>query len=672
MFSDPGLYGLLRLVGADLSDPEVQNYVEWLAASESPGIERRYLIVSAVRRLVRVRSRLRAAGRRLASVRRTARPRAVVPAADAPRWSAPPYLFAPEDAKDLAAQARSRFPLEVEAVLACADRLRAGVIPLLGGHEVTVRDAESWRPALADREQLFFLNRCQWAPVLARAALYTGEAACVQGLVRLLRSWGESNPIGQPDTWESYSVADRICNWTLTAYLLRAVGGADDFLAEWLLPQLTSHATYLADHLETALRHNHLINDGRALFTFGLCFPGLPGAARARDLGWAILAEEMPRQTRPDGVFREQSTHYHLLLTRTFTEAIQLARHHRHPVHEAMLGLLERMHEAAAAMLRPDGTIAYVGDICPDVEAGSLRGVLAAGAVLFGRSDLKRPEAINEASLWMLGADGLRAWDALAPGAPERAAVAFPHGGFAIAGRRGPASAHAALHCDPAGAVLFHGDPDPLGVTVWLAGREVLVDTGNVSYARDRWWTYFKSPAAQNTIVVDGLLPWPDAAHRQWFGPRYGGVKAGVEAGVAPGGEPVLEGWHSGYCRLPDPVTLHRQVAVGDQGIVITDWLDGAGTHRAEIFFHLGPGQAAVSGSLVHLLDERGEVIATVDARSSARLTIALVEGWAATGYGVKRPAQAVRVSLCERFPVTVETAIVAVRPVADALGAPR
>lgn len=653
-----GVYGLLRLLGATRSDPEVQNYVEWLAmrSARERRAARAGLALAIVRRLLRTRSRLRAAGRRVVSLRPAGGMTASKVRPVERRWSAPPYLFEPDDAIRLGAEARRRFPSDVDALVSFAERIRRGIFPLLSG--CAVDRSAGWRPRLVDREQIFYLNRCRWAPVLARAAIYTGEKSYVETLIHLLEDWGRENPVGESETWESYSVAERICNWTQVAYLLRALGGYEGFLADWLLPQLSRHATFLSRHLETALMHNHLINNGRALFIFGVCFPEACGAVAARELGWKILAGEMPRQTRPDGIFREQSAHYHLLLTRTFTEAVWLAHRQHLVVPDTMLQLLERMHEAASAMLRPDGSLPLVGDICPDVEVRSLAGILAVGAVLFGRPDLKRIEAVNESAVWMLGTDGLAAWDELAGGPPERTVVAFPSGGFAILGRRSGTSVHATLHADPAGAVLFHGDVDPLGLSLWWTGREIVVDTGNLSYSRDRWWAYFKSAAAQSTIIVDGLLPWPAAAHRLWFGPRYGAVDAGVTAGTTPSGEAFAEAWHTGYARLPDPVTLRRRVVLREGGVTIVDDLCGQKTHGAEILFHLGPGRALRSDQSVDLVDADGRIVAAFRPQSAADMAVSIVDGWVATEYGVKRPGHVVRISIRDQFPLTVQTEI--------------
>jgi hypothetical protein len=323
-----------------------------------------------------------------------------------------------------------------------------------------------------------------------------------------------------------------------------------------------------------------------------------------------------------------------------------------------MWHLLEKMHEVAASMIRPDGSIPFMGDICPDIESRHLVGVLALGAVLFKRGDFKRPEAITEHALWYLGGEGLAVYEALDGEPPARTVVAFPRGGLAFLARRSSVPAHISLHCDPVGEVVFHGDLDPLGLSVWWDGREIVVDTGNYSYNRDEWWAYFKGAAAQNTVLVDGLAPWVAPGLRPWVLPGYSAVRAILSAGVEPGGEQFAEASHTGYSRLPDPVTLTRRVALSGTGVMVTDFLEGRGEHDFEVRFYLGPGRAVLADGEVSLLDEEGTAVASLRPVSDTELTVELLEGWVARGYGLKRSAQLIRVRSCGRLPARVDTVI--------------
>jgi hypothetical protein len=665
------LVGALKLSGVHAPTKEVENFLAWSRrepvslriAFYSRFFARLLAVVllwglTRLRRVLRFRSRLRRLFERQTATSHQFR------SPSAPRysytWLPGPYFFRAQEFDTLTSYARGHWPDQVHGLIVWGDKLRRGIFPLVSGVEHDFSRGVQWDFPFDDREHLFFLNRFAYAPVLAKAYRYTRDLGYVQMLTALLEDWGSKNPPGHPRTWESYSVSERICNWTLSAHLLQDVAEFREFFAGWLAPQLTRHAEFLAAHLETSAGHNHLVNNARALMTYGVCFPNLPLAAESRELGWNLVCREMPRQTLEDGIFREQSSHYHLLLTRTFTEALLLARLHGLSLPSGMAELLERMYSAMAHMIRPDGSLPYIGDICPDIESCRLTGLLAVGAVLFGRGDFKRPEGCNEHAIWYLGEAGLKEYEKLSAEVAETWARNFPKSGLAALGYRRPeGSAHVLLHADPLGQVVFHGDMGPMGIDIWLNGRSVIRDTGNYGYNQDAWWEYFKGAGAQNTVVVDGVSPWPPPGFRNWLPPAYCAMEAGTGARVEGDGTLLGEAWHSGYQRLPSPLRLRRRVRLYPrEGLLITDLLEGSGTHSVEVFFHLGPGRAELEGDLVRLVPDDGLGSVSIWFHSDLPLSVDLAEGWAATAYGRKEPGRVVRVNLYGEIPARVHTAI--------------
>src|SRR5207237_1502008 len=141
---------------------------------------------------------------------------------------------------------------------------------------------------------------------------YTGNESYAQCVVRLLEHWNEHNPANHSSpVWESYSVSERITNWIFAYHLLKGSATFQKRGLMLLLRLLSEHALYLSENLELKESHNHLINNGRALYEFGLLFPELKSASSFKAVGWEILTREMKRQFLPDGMLGEQSVHYH-------------------------------------------------------------------------------------------------------------------------------------------------------------------------------------------------------------------------------------------------------------------------------------------------------------------------------------------------------------------------
>jgi hypothetical protein len=148
------------------------------------------------------------------------------------------YFFSKVDIEWLTGYARERWPGQVQAILESADLICRGFFPLVSNVPWDFSRGREWSGPFEDREQLFYLHRFAYASTLAKACLYTGEQRYVWRLVELLRDWGARNPPGDPVSWESYSVAERICSWTYIATALEQAPGFEEFFEGWLAPRL--------------------------------------------------------------------------------------------------------------------------------------------------------------------------------------------------------------------------------------------------------------------------------------------------------------------------------------------------------------------------------------------------------------------------------------------------
>src|SRR4030095_17235100 len=123
----------------------------------------------------------------------------------------------------------------------------------------------------------------------------------------------------------------------------------------------------LAERVETHLGvHNHLLNNARALSTAGRLVDDAQKSSAWLGEARAIWDEYFPRLILGDGVFAEQSSHYHALLTRTLLDYVRDARDARRPLAAGMREKAQAMCHVTNALIRPDGTLPLFGDISPD------------------------------------------------------------------------------------------------------------------------------------------------------------------------------------------------------------------------------------------------------------------------------------------------------------------
>jgi uncharacterized heparinase superfamily protein len=472
-----------------------------------------------------------------------------------------------------------------------------------------------------DTEWQIAWSKFYWGLDLAHAFATTGEERFLHAWESLVSSWIRRVAVADAD-WDTSDVAARrVQNWIYAwDRFASAPGfpGLRDGLADELLDSIRAQTQHIRDHLTPARNHRTL--ELYALFVVGLALPDLePGLL---DLAIAELHRNLVDEMRPDGVHIEQSTHYHLVVLRSFVGARENARRYGVEFAPGYDEALSRACEFAMHCHRPDGEIPELSD----ADGGSYHDLLAVAADLLDRDDL-RYVATG-------GADGRE---------PAERNVSFPDGGYHIQRSGWDRNARFLMFdCGPLGAG-GHGHYDLLSFELAAGGRPLIMDPGRYTYsevpeaegdpANPRHW--FKGTAAHNTVCVDGLdqTPYCRGKHR---GPQAEGRLLGRE--TAPGLD-MLRAQAISPCY--DALHTRRVVFVEDEYWLVEDVLEAERPHRYELRFHLSPAaqdRVEIDGWTV-----RAPGVALVFAGGPAP---AVEPGWISPAYGVKLRAPIVTVTV--------------------------
>lgn len=393
-----------------------------------------------------------------------------------------------------------------------------------------------------DLENYLALHRFAWLPLL-------GEEFDHAWLCSLWRAWRYAH--GEPSaewSWHPYTASERIVNILGYAQRHGLPGPLDD-----TLDVLGRHGPTVFNKLEyfgDQNTGNHLANNGRGLFLGGIAL----GREDWADVGGKILLEEACRIFRPSGILREGSSHYHLLLTRSYVECWLAARAAGRAETEA-LQVIARNALAVIPELFLPGAFPLIGDISPDCPPQHLSGLVNPG-IRSGWVGLLSPEdfqALNDLMncppVGDLRSDGwLRAdfhdWSGIWYAAPAGWSPYPGHG-----------------HQDCGGFELHH------------EGEAVFVDPGRGSYSDTGEAV---SANTHNCLTVDGVDPYPvnrpyyDDTFRRDFG----------------GPPPILEHednvvtlFHGGYRRLRGGGDVFRKWVSEPGSIDISDRVEGRGAH---------------------------------------------------------------------------------------------
>jgi hypothetical protein len=431
---------------------------------------------------------------------------------------------------------------------------------------------------------------------LAQAYALTGDERYAARSLSALEEWGTA---GAADA--GFDLLARC--WSLV--LLRSSSALTTLRLCDAIEALRQRAVGLsADDARLSAPATTVIVNALALFYVATLLPELRESSRWRDLAVRVLVAECERQVHADGVHFEQSTSFQFYAVDVYLHFLLLAERNRVEVPSVVGERLQRMLEFILAIRTPDGTVPSIGDsdggtLLPLMSRPALdaRGRFAVAATLFGRSDFAWAAGSATPEIaWLMGASGLRAFDALRPSTPTASASrAFPAGGYAIMRSGWDRGAHhmlvdvGPLGCPVSGA---HGHADLLSIQCSIFGDPVVVDPGTHCYGDSRWRDFFRSTAAHSTVVVDGLsqvepsgvFGWnrrPRVRLREWHS------TADVD---------FLDAEHDGYATLRQPVTHRRRVIFikpsdaaqgGPSYWIMVDDLSGSGRHDVELRFQL-------------------------------------------------------------------------------------
>jgi hypothetical protein len=508
-----------------------------------------------------------------------------------------------------------------------------------------------------DVKYVWELSRQQYLVDLAKAHVLTGDRRYLESLRDLVSSWMAGNPYGTGVNWScALEPAFRLWSW-LWAYYLTVDALDNDFHLEWLRG-FHEHGRFLMRHLEYySSPYNHLIGEAAALYTVGLCFPEFAESKAWQQRGRSVLEQRLPAQFYPDGGSVEQSTFYHHATTGFYLLAVLAARANGQDLSREVWNAIERGLEFSMTLVQPDGRTPEIGGAddgkpirLEHLPFWDFRPYLSTGAVLFNRPDFKFVSGrFHEDSLWLLGPEGLKAFDELDATPPSQHATLLRSSGYAIARSDwSPAADYVCFDVGEQAAGMrpdavpnsMHGHADCLSVVAWLGGRRVLVDSGLFAYnCGGVWESHFRETAAHNTAKVDGRDQARHIGKMAWSH----SYRATVEDWKTADGGSATIASHDGYARGPEGVIHRRAVWLRPGGyLLICDEFTGRGHHDLEVNYQFAAGALDLVDGPRVVFDGAVEVAWAGDAEWQARLShggTEPAEGWICSSLGVRVPA---------------------------------
>jgi hypothetical protein len=511
-----------------------------------------------------------------------------------------------------------------EIVIEKAERIVEGRFDLLGHHDLHFGQPPDWHlepvaglraPRLhwsrieylnagvaGDKKIIWELNRHQYFATLGRAYWQTNDERYAEVFAAHLESWMDENPPKLGINWSSsLEVAFRAISWLWAFHFFKNSPRLHPALFLRALKYLYLHARHLETYLSTYFSPNtHLTGEALGLYYLGTLLPEFSRAARWRETGLKVLDAALDFQVRPDGVYFEQASYYHRYTADFYAHLYLLSKVNEQPVEAKIVDKLSALLDHLMYLTMPDGTTPLYGDgdggrlvMLDEQPTNDFRSTLATAAALFQRSDYKYvAEEACEETLWLLGPDGLRAFDELKAEPPADESRAFREGGYFVM-RDGwtKTSNYLLVDCGPHGtANCGHAHADALSIELAAKGRTLLVDAGTYTYTgstelRD----LFRSSMAHNTLSIDNESSSVPAGPFHWKHV----AQTTLHAWHSHRSFDYFEGAHDGYERLPQPATHTRSLLfLKERYWMMRDRVSAQGSHQYDLRFQFSADAA--------------------------------------------------------------------------------
>jgi hypothetical protein len=537
----------------------------------------------------------------------------------------------------IVARIRDDFPESTAGAVSRADRILAGEYDVLGyralrfcGHtsrpdRISLPDwhfdpvhvrrppRRFWSainyldPDCGDHKIVWELNRHQHWLALGRAYWLSNDTRYRARFRAELSSWLDENRPLIGINWASMlELAFRSLSWlwSLHFFVEDHAEAPDENVCDeepWtvdLLLALDRQLSHVEQNLSLYFSPNtHLLGEALTLYVAGRAFPELRASTRRETVGRRVLVAELDRQICNDGGHCERSGHYHRYALDFYILALVVARSTHDPVARDFERAVLRLAGAARLLADDDGRLPHLGDddggsLFPIAGRASddVRDTLAIAAALVGRPELAIGPVPEEA-VWILGPEVQLPDSTL----QTNSQFPIPNSEFQIPSGALPDMGYYVSRSRDGGHLVIDGGPhgyqngghahaDALSLTLTVRGLPLLVDAGTGCYTtdpaiRDR----LRSSGLHNTLTMDQVSQSLPAGPFHWSHIANGRVHRWRTNGHFD----YFDGSHDGY----RPASHRRRVlAMHEDLLVVSDFVDAAGEHTAAVHWHVDPG----------------------------------------------------------------------------------
>ena len=435
-----------------------------------------------------------------------------------------------------------------------------------------------WNILSTDLEEELSLHRFGW--LLIREAKKENLLHDNFGIFCII-DWISKNQSLEGQGWDSYSISERVSNWII--YLNNNKFKINDNQYGYIKISIEIQLQELLNNLELrgGSTNNHIINNGRALYLGGLYFDIkefiIPGKK--------ILIDSLEFMFSSSGFLREGSSHYQILLARTYIEVLWFSSEYNDFNFESILKNKVKNIWHASCFFLEEEEMPIFGDISPDYPIGFHNGVALVGERIWDEeSDALLPNKAGWHSFFIntkyLKRDKKKKEGLI--NYQDSGYCRFRNNIFTIY-----------IYTNPSGYVpsWSHGHSDTGHFILFIKGKPLLIGTGRVDYKNIKKSNYGRSIKSHNSLEIDsrepmivhGLNAYPELMHKDYYNYKPNIIISEKNK------ECIIKTEYIGYKRLFKDINVNRTITIQANQVILEDSIDSKKTHNIKTFFHFSP-----------------------------------------------------------------------------------
>jgi hypothetical protein len=397
-----------------------------------------------------------------------------------------------------------------------------------------------------------------------------------------LNSWVVNNPIENKVAWHPYNVSERIVNWSI--FLTRFSKKNSVVNQQILTKEIYKNACFLYHNFELHLGiHNHLINNSRALLYAAALFRNVESTIKWKSHAYSVLENQLNYQFLEDGAHSEQSTSYHLLMTRTIWELTELSN-----ILGEKLNLnvpFSKLVKYAFSLIGPNESFPLIGHVTPDIHWKELVGLLPLWV---------EDSTIKKSSYCLLFNSSL---EKLKFNNENNCVEIYAKNGIGVLHKN---DIKIFISNDPRCEILNHGDHSQLGLDICWGKFKIIRDCGLVSYNLDDKRNWYESWQGQSTFVLNKVNPIVIEWRRRQLPRKY----YNSTSEISKTSNFSIKASHNCYARIVSNNLVSREVKIENNKILIEDKVVNSKGMEYNSIFHFGDFNVSHEGGTIILKKE--------------------------------------------------------------------